>query len=130
VRAHPAGSDPTGKVHPQSLNLLSAEGHDTRAARSKSWDEFAAEDAPQMDMVITVCGSAAEETCPVWPGAPVRAHWGVEDPAAAPEPDWDSAFRAASDILGPRATALLDLPIETMDQAELTSQLKRIGEIQ
>lgn len=127
VRAFSAGSQPFGKVHPQSLVLLGKEGHDTSNARSKSWDEFGAEDAPEMDMVITVCGSAAEETCPIWPGAPVRAHWGVEDPAAAEEPDWDTAFRTAYNTLGKRAAALLELPIETMNQTELSTQLKRIG---
>lgn len=129
VRAFSAGSQPSGKVHPQSLILLGKEGHDTSNARSKSWDEFGVEDAPQMDMVITVCGSAAEETCPIWPGAPVRAHWGVEDPAAASEPVWEAAFRTAYDILGTRAAALLDLPIETMNQTELSTQLKRIGSL-
>ena len=73
VRAFSAGSQPTGKVHPQSLRLLAEKGHDTSRARSKSWDEFSADDAPIMDMVITVCGSAAGETCPMWPGAPIRA---------------------------------------------------------
>lgn len=130
VRAYSAGSKPTGKVHPQSLTLLGDEGHDIRDARSKSWDEFAAEDAPEMDMVITVCGSAAGETCPMWPGAPIRAHWGVEDPAAAAEPEWDNAFRSAYDILGRRAAALLDLPIETMERDALLAQLKRIGALQ
>ena len=130
VRAYSAGSNPSGKVHPQSVTLLQAEGHDITGARSKSWDEFGADDAPEMDMVITVCGSAAEETCPVWPGAPIRAHWGVEDPAAASEPDWDSAFRTAYDILGRRAAALLEMPIETMDKGELSAQLKRIGALQ
>ncbi|MTI01678.1 arsenate reductase ArsC [Roseibium sp. RKSG952] len=130
IRAFSAGSNPTGRVHPQSLTLLSAQGHDISDARSKSWDEFAIEGAPEMDMVITVCGSAAEETCPVWPGAPVRAHWGVEDPAAADEPDWDQAFRTAYDILGRRAAALLELPVETMESGELSAQLKRIGGIQ
>ncbi|GAB5436870.1 arsenate reductase ArsC [Falsiruegeria mediterranea] len=127
VRAFSAGSQPSGKVHPQSLVLLGKEGHDTSNARSKSWEEFGAEDAPEMDIVITVCGSAAEETCPIWPGAPVRAHWGVEDPAAAEEPDWDTAFRTAYNTLGKRAAALLELPIETMNQTELSTQLKRIG---
>ncbi|TMV08626.1 arsenate reductase ArsC [Ruegeria sediminis] len=129
VRAFSAGSNPTGKVHPQSLALLAARGHDISAARSKSWDEFAADGAPEMDMVITVCGSAAQETCPVWPGAPVRAHWGVEDPAAASESEWEQAFATAYDILGRRAAALLDLPIETMNRTELSEHLKRIGEI-
>ena len=130
VRAFSAGSNPTGRVHPQSLTLLESLGHDLTGARSKSWDEFAAERAPEMDMVITVCGSAAEETCPVWPGTPIRAHWGVEDPAAAAEPEWETAFRTAYDILNRRAAALLDLPIETLTSAELTAQLKRIGELQ
>lgn len=129
VRAWSAGSQPAGRVHPQSLKLLAEMGHDTSGARSKSWDEFAAKDAPEMDMVITVCGSAAEETCPVWPGAPLRAHWGVEDPAAAAEADWDAAFRTAYDILGRRARALLDLPIETLSAPELSAHLKRIGDL-
>lgn len=129
VRAFSAGSQPAGQVHPQSLRLLGDEGHDTSGARSKSWDEFAEDGAPEMDMVITVCGSAAEETCPVWPGAPVRAHWGVEDPAAAAEPDWDSAFRAAYDTLGKRARALLALPVETLDRDVLSTELKRIGHL-
>lgn len=129
VRAYSAGSNPTGKVHPQSLVLLNELGHGTAGARSKSWDEFAAEDAPEMDVVITVCASAAGETCPVWPGAPVRAHWGVEDPAAAVQPDWDAAFRAAYATLEKRAKVLLEMPVETMSPADLAQQLKRIGEI-
>lgn len=107
VTAYSAGSQPAGRVHPQSLRLLAAEGIETASARSKSWDEFAAPGAPVMDAVITVCGSAAEETCPIWPGAPVRAHWGLEDPAAAAEADWDAAFRTAYAILDRRAEAFL-----------------------
>ncbi|MGR3434718.1 MAG: arsenate reductase ArsC [Shimia sp.] len=107
VRTWSAGSQPSGKVHPQSLKLLAEEGYDTSAARSKSWDEFATPDAPRMDAVITVCASAAGETCPIWPGAPVRAHWGVDDPAAAAEPNWEPAFRTAHDILGRRADHFL-----------------------
>ncbi|OBY27372.1 arsenate reductase ArsC [Leisingera sp. JC1] len=129
IRAYSAGSNPTGKVHPQSLVLLGELGHDTAGARSKRWDEFAGAEAPEMDMVITVCASAAGETCPVWPGAPVRAHWGVEDPAAADQPEWDKAFRTAYITLEKRAKALLELPIETMSSTELSQQLKRIGEI-
>jgi len=129
LQAYSAGSDPAGNVHPQSLKLLSEHGHDTSLARSKSWDEFATSDAPKMDMVITVCGSAAAETCPMWPGAPVRAHWGVEDPAAAAEPDWDPAFRTAYDILKKRASALMEQPFETLSTQELSAELKRIGNL-
>lgn len=129
LQAYSAGSFPAGKVHPQSLKLLSEHGHDTSFARSKSWDEFATPDAPQMDMVITVCGSAAAETCPIWPGAPVRAHWGVEDPAATAEPDWDPAFRTAYDILENRASALLELPFETLAPQDLSAELARIGNL-
>lgn len=129
TRAYSAGSNPSGKVHPQSLVLLNELGHDVSGARSKSWDEFAEADAPEMDIVITVCASAAGETCPIWPGAPVRAHWGVEDPAAADQPEWDKAFRTAYITLEKRAKALLELPFEDMKPAELSEQLKRIGEI-
>ncbi|PIE12747.1 MAG: low molecular weight phosphatase family protein [Rhodobacterales bacterium] len=129
VTAFSAGSHPAREVHPQSLRLLGEKGHDTAGARSKSWDEFAQADAPEMDAVITVCASAAGETCPIWPGAPVRAHWGVDDPAAAQEADWDAAFRTAYDILEKRATALLELPIETMDHAEFKAALDRVGQL-
>lgn len=129
VRAWSAGSNPTGKVHPQSLALLAELGHDTTGARSKSWDEFAAPDAPKMDLVITVCAAAAGETCPIWPGAPLRAHWGVEDPAAAAQPDWDAAFRTAHSTLELRAKALLDLPFEDLEQEALKAELTRIGDL-
>ncbi|MFV1464075.1 MULTISPECIES: arsenate reductase ArsC [unclassified Phaeobacter] len=129
VRAFSAGSKPAGKVHPQSLVLLNEKGHDTDAARSKSWDEFAGPDAPEMDLVITVCASAAGETCPIWPGAPLRAHWGIEDPAAAAEPDWDAAFQTAYARLERRALAFLDLPLETLDRDSLCQELTRIGEL-
>ena len=105
VRAFSAGSQPAGRVHPQSLALLGALAHDTRSARSKSWDEFAGPNAPKMDAVITVCGSAAGETCPIWPGAPIRAHWGVEDPAAASPKDQPGAFETAFQVLRRRALA-------------------------
>ncbi|MFV2052781.1 arsenate reductase ArsC [Aliiroseovarius sp. YM-037] len=127
VTAFSAGSQPAGKVHPQSLTLLAREGYDVSPARSKSWDEFAEPNAPEMDLVITVCGSAAGETCPMWPGAPLRAHWGVEDPAAASKPEWESAFDEAYRILRKRAEMLLALPIETMDKATLKQELDRIG---
>ncbi len=122
-----AGSTPSGKVHPQSLILLAEKGYPTDGLRSKSWDEFGTDDAPQMDIVITVCGSAAAEECPYWPGAPIRVHWGVEDPAAAAEPDWDAAFNTAYDQLHTRAMAFLALDTDGMDQATLTKELTRIG---
>ncbi|APG46917.1 arsenate reductase ArsC [Phaeobacter porticola] len=129
LRAYSAGSQPAGKVHPQSLVLLTEKGHDASTARSKSWDEFSAEGAPEMDIVITVCASAAGETCPIWPGIPIRAHWGVDDPAAAAEPDWDNAFRTAYDRLDCRAKAFLALPVETMDRDTLSAELARIGDL-
>ncbi len=124
--AYSAGSHPAGKVHPQSLMLLGEKGHDIRGLESKSWDVFAAPDAPEMDMVITVCSAAAGETCPLWPGTPLRAHWGVEDPAAATT-DVPEAFSEAYAILERRAKALLDMPIEEMSKDELQSGLDRIG---
>jgi arsenate reductase (thioredoxin) len=127
LTAYSAGSQPSGAVHPQSLVLLGQLGYDTSGARSKSWDEFAQSTAPEMDVVITVCGSAAAETCPIWPGAPVRTHWGVEDPAAAAKPDWQPAFQTAYDILYKRAVAFLELPIEIMTRTELTAHLNQIG---
>ncbi|MEO0371805.1 MAG: arsenate reductase ArsC [Pseudomonadota bacterium] len=129
VTAFSAGSQPAGKVHPQSLVLLDQKGHATDTARSKSWDEFATADAPKMDAVITVCASAAGETCPIWPGAPVRAHWGVDDPAKADEADWEEAFNLAFDALHRRAVAFLDLPFEAMEVDELKEALDRIGEL-
>ncbi|MBV1925957.1 MAG: arsenate reductase ArsC [Rhodobacteraceae bacterium] len=127
ITAYSAGSNPSGAVHPQSLTLLNQLGYDTSTARSKSWDEFEQPEAPDMDIVITVCGSAAAETCPIWPGAPVRTHWGVVDPAAAAKPDWETAFQTAYDILLRRALAFLAQPVETMTKAELTAHLNRIG---
>lgn len=127
VRAFSAGSRPAGRVHPQSLRLLDAKGIDISGLRSKSWDEFSGPEAPVMDMVVTVCGSAAGETCPMWPGAPLRAHWGVEDPAAASEDDQPAAFAEAWSILSARAHLLLALPFETMDRAALSAELARIG---
>jgi len=129
IRAWSAGSQPTGVVHPQSLQLLETRGHDISAARSKSWDEFARPDAPQMDVVITVCGSAASETCPIWPGAPVRAHWGVDDPAAASAQDWPEAFQTAYGILDKRAQALLNLRFDTFNATQLRDQLDQIGNL-
>ncbi len=87
-----AGSHPVGRVHPQALALLARNGIATAGLSSQSWDRFSVSGAPVMDIVITVCGNAASEICPVWPGAPLRAHWGVDDPATAPAEDWPHAF--------------------------------------
>lgn len=129
VDAFSAGSQPAGKVHPQSISLLQSEGFDVSHLRSKSWDEFAGNASPEMDLVITVCSSAAGESCPIWPGVPLRAHWGVEDPAAAPKEQQAAAFRAAFDTLREKAVALLALPLETMNSAELKKDLDRIGRL-
>lgn len=128
ITAFSAGSNPTGKVHPQSLKLLASLGHDVAKARSKSWDEFAADTATKMDLVITVCGSAAAETCPYWPGTPLRCHWGVDDPADCTD-DCDAAFRNAYDILARRAAGALALPFETLSATELKPALDDIGQM-
>ena len=94
-RAFSAGSFPKGAVHPMALDLLRGLGFETAGLRSKSWDEFAASDAPQLDFIITVCDNAAGEVCPVWPGKPVKAHWGIEDPAAVEGDGQREAFLAA-----------------------------------
>lgn len=132
ITAYSAGSNPTGKVHPQSLKLLKSLGHDISQARSKSWDEFALPNAPLMDLVITVCGSAASESCPIWPGAPLRCHWGVEDPADCPDDRPDqcaAAFSAAYAVLARRADEWLALPFEKMDAAAMKSALDQIGQL-
>lgn len=127
VTVFSAGSQPAGKVHPQALRLLGDLGFPTAKLRSKSWDEFAGPDAPKMDAVITVCGNAADEVCPIWPGAPVQAHWGVGDPAAAAPEDWDAAFSNAFEQFSARAQAFLHIDFEGLDHAMLATELRRIG---
>ena len=127
VKAWSAGSKPAGKVHPQSLKLLEAEGFPIKGLTSQSWDDYAKPDAPQMDAVITVCGSAAGEECPYWPGAPVRAHWGIEDPTAAASEDQPAAFSEAYRLLSDKAARLLDLPFEEMNKDDLQAIFDRIG---
>ncbi|MGJ8617427.1 MAG: arsenate reductase ArsC [Sulfitobacter sp.] len=129
VTAFSAGSQPAGKVNAHAVALLKKKGHETGAFRSKSWDEFGTQDAPEMDIVITVCGSAAAETCPMWPGTPLRAHWGVEDPAAASPDQAEAAFAEAYAILQRRADAFLAGPIEEMDRAALQVHLTRCGAV-
>jgi arsenate reductase len=133
IHAYSAGSTPSGRVHPQSLNLLAAKGYPTDGLSSQNWDDYATADAPQMDIVITVCDSAASETCPLWPRsaghAQIQAHWAIPDPAAASEPDWDVAFQTAYDTLSHKAAALMNLPFETMDAATLKSAINAIADV-
>jgi arsenate reductase (thioredoxin) len=130
MRAFSAGSHPGGTVNPLVLDYLREKGIATAGARSKSWDEFAAADAPPLDFVITVCDNAKGEVCPIWPGRPVSAHWGVEDPAvhmqdpARAKQVIDAAYRT----LRARIAALLELPLESMDAAALRTKLREIGE--
>lgn len=130
-RAFSAGSKPKGEPHPLALQLLEREGYDTAFARSKSWDEFATADAPVLDLVITVCDSAAGETCPFWPGAPITAHWGIPDPAAATgtEAERALAFATAYRQLMRRAEALVALPLDQLDRAGKTSAIRAIGRL-
>ncbi|WP_298357796.1 arsenate reductase ArsC [uncultured Litoreibacter sp.] len=120
-----AGSKPAGQVHPWALPTLKRHGISLDEPASKSWDVFAAPDAPIMDLVITVCGNAANEVCPVWPGAPLRAHWGVEDPAAAAPAAQERAFEEAFQILRRRADAFAALAPE----ARTPEALARIGQL-
>lgn len=129
ITAVSAGSKPKGAVHPGALRLLAAKGIDTSELRSKSWDEFARTDALPIDLAITVCGNAAGEACPVFPGAPLRAHWGLPDPADVSGGDAavDAAFAQTWDWLTLRAEALLALPFETMERGDLQARLAAIG---
>lgn len=129
VVAFSAGSHPTGRVNPLALQLLAETGLSVDGYRSKSWDEFAAPGAPPLDVVITVCDSAAGETCPIWPGRPITAHWGVPDPAAVEgdEAKKIAAFRAAHERLAARVRAMLALPLDGLAREALADKLKTIG---
>ncbi len=129
VCAYSAGSQPKGVPHPGALRLLAREGYDVVGFRSKSWDEFAVPGAPRIDIAITVCGNAAGETCPLFIGAPVRAHWGLPDPAdvAGDEAAVDAAFAETWRLLDMRVRAMLALPLETMSAAERRAALNSIG---
>ncbi len=130
VDAVSAGSKPAGQVHPGALSLLKDRGFATQHLRSKSWDEFAGHDAPKMDLVITVCGNARYETCPIWPGAPLKAHWGVEDPAHIEDPDEQmAAFEEAYRILKLRTVSFLDLDASQRSAENLPRHLASIGQI-
>ena len=129
IRAHSAGSHPQGRVHPMALELLEARGHDVSSLRSKSWSELEAPGAPALDFVFTVCDDAANEVCPIWPGQPVTAHWGVPDPAAfeGSEDERRRAFSRAYQALHLRIERFIRLPFETLDRATLGARLEEIG---
>jgi protein-tyrosine-phosphatase len=128
-RGFSAGSQPKGRVDPLAIELLDRMGLPTARLRSKSWEEFSAPGAPRLDFVITVCDSAARETCPVWPGQPMTAHWSVEDPAAVDGTvdERRAAFRNALRLLENRVRIFVDLPIASLDRMKLKQHLDEIG---
>jgi arsenate reductase len=130
LRGFSAGSHPGGKVNPFAAALCAEMNYPAQQLRSKSWDEFGVPGAPTMDLIVTVCDSAAGEACPVWLGHPSTAHWGLPDPAAVTGSDNDKrvAFRAIRDAIARRITMLLALPIETMSDADRRLEMRRIGE--
>ena len=129
-QAFSAGSQPKGEVHPKAIALLKRLNHDTSFARSKDWSEFAAPGAPQMDFVFTVCDNAANEACPVWPGQPMTAHWGVADPAAVQGTDSEIvlAFADTYRMLNQRISIFCSLPLASIDKLSLQKKLDAIGE--
>ncbi len=127
--AYSAGSHPSGRVHSEALHLLEIQRFPTDGARSKSWDEFAKPGSPKMHFVFTVCDNAAQETCPIWPGQPMTAHWGVPDPAAVegtPE-QVERAFRDAMIVLDRRIGLFLSLPLASLDRLAVKKAVDRIG---
>ena len=128
-RAYSAGSQPAGAVHPLTLDVLKRLGMDTESARSKSWDEFAAPGAPEMDFIFTVCDSAAGEACPSWPGQPMTAHWGVPDPVLVEGSPAERHFAFAETfrVLRRRIELFVNLPLQKIDRLSLRQQLNEIG---
>jgi arsenate reductase (thioredoxin) len=130
-RTFSAGSQPKGRVHPEAIRLLQSLGYDVSGFRSKSWSEFAEPDAPPLDFVFTVCDNAAGETCPVWPGQPMTAHWGVPDPAEATGTPAEIAlaFKEAYRMLERRIGIFVALPLRSLDQLSLQKKLRDIGRL-
>ena len=128
-RAFSAGSHPKGTVHPLALKVLASLDYPAQGFRSKPWDEFAGPGAPLMDFVFTVCDNAAGEVCPVWPGQPMTAHWGIEDPAAVEGTDLqkEAAFVAAARYLRNRISVFINLPLGSIDKLALGTRLREIG---
>ncbi len=131
-RAFSAGSHPKGEVNPFALKVLKAMDYPSNGFRSKAWDEFAAPNAPVMDFVFTVCDSAAGEVCPVWPGQPMTAHWGIEDPAQVQGTDIEKerAFSLAARYLKNRISVFLNLPLASIDKLALGTRLREIGRME
>ncbi len=129
-RAYSAGSHPGGQVNPFAIEKAELVGYPTDKLRSKSWDEFAAPGAPQMDFIITVCDNAAGEVCPIWPGQPISAHWGFEDPAAVQGTDDDKlkAFDRVFRQISSRLKIFINLPVATLDKIAIQRELKAIGD--
>jgi protein-tyrosine-phosphatase len=131
-RAYSAGSQPKGLMHPETVRLLQGLGYETSGFRSKAWGEFAAPGAQPLDFVFTVCDNAAGEACPVWPGQPMTAHWGVPDPAAATGSPAEVAlaFKDAYRMLHQRINVFTALPLRSLNQLTLQSKLREIGQMQ
>ena len=131
-RAYSAGSHPKGQVNPNTIYLLQSLGYDTSGYRSKSWDEFARAGEPKFDFVFTVCDSAAAEACPVWPGQPMTAHWGIPDPAEAKGTPAEIAlaFKEAYRLLHQRIGIFTALPLRSLDRLSLQSKLRDIGQLE
>lgn len=129
IAAYSAGSKPQGRPHPQAVAVLQQKGHDAAFARSKSWDEFATANSPEMDLIFTVCDNAANETCPVWPGHPATVHWGLPDPAAVAgdEDQVHHAFESTYLELKRRISAFLALPVDELSAADLAVSARKIG---
>jgi arsenate reductase len=127
--AYSAGSHPTGRVNPHALKQMEAARLSTSGLRSKSWDEFAKPGAPHLDFVFTVCDNAAQEVCPIWPGQPMTAHWGVPDPAvvSGSEEKIERAFRDAFVVLDRRISLFLALPLSSLDKLAIKKEIERIG---
>jgi len=130
--AFSAGSHPKGAVNPFAIRVLESLDYPTDDLRSKSWDEFATPGAPAMDFVFTVCDTAAAETCPLWPGQPMTAHWGIEDPAAVEGTDIqkEAAFVTATRYLRNRISIFISLPIRSLDRMALNARLREIGQLE
>lgn len=128
-KAFSAGSSPSGKVHPYALDLLRKSNYSTTDIRSKNWSEFATPNAPKLDFVFTVCDNAANETCPVWPGQPISAHWGLPDPSAAEgtETEMRLAFAETHRMLYQRISIFINLPLQSLDRLSLQKEVDKIG---